>query len=110
MADQPLTVFAPTNEAFAAIEATLATLTPEQVRDVLLFHVLDPATFPTPVLAGELPAGTTPLDTLLGEDAVLVTTTTPPTIDGARIVRTDVTVLNGVIHVIDAVMIPPSFE
>ena len=110
LADQPLTVFAPTNEAFAAIEATLATLTPEQVRDVLLFHVLDPATFPTPVLAGELPAGTTPLDTLLGEDAVLVTTTTPPTIEGARIVRTDVTVLNGVIHVIDAVMIPPSFE
>lgn len=47
---------------------------------------------------------------LLGEDAVLVTTTTPPTIEGARIVRTDVTVLNGVIHVIDAVMIPPSFE
>lgn len=109
-ADEPYTVFAPTNEAFAAIEAALAVFSPAQVRDVLLFHVLDPTTFPAPVLAAQLPPGMSMLDTLLGEDASLDTTVTPPTIDGAQIIRTDVNVVNGVIHVIDAVMIPPTLE
>jgi transforming growth factor-beta-induced protein len=103
----PFTTFAPTNEAFAAISDTVSGLTPEEVRNVLLFHVLDPAANPQPVLAADLPAppGGDVL-TLLGEPATVDTSVSPPTIQGASIIRTDISVTNGVVHVIDAVLIP----
>lgn len=106
-AQAPYTIFAPTNAAFTAIESTIDTLTPTQIRNVLLFHVLDTDEFDAPVLSTELPSGTTELLTLNGADATLVTTTTPPTIEGADIVTTDIVVTNGVIHLIDEVIIPP---
>ena len=106
-AQAPYTVFAPTNDAFTAISDTLMTLTPAQVRDVLLYHVLNPATFTAPVLAADLPAAITELDTLNGADATLDPTVTPPTVEGAPIAVTDIVVTNGVVHVIGAVMIPP---
>lgn len=104
----PYTVFAPTNAAFTAIESTLATLTADQVRDVLLYHVLDTTAFTAPVLAADLPTGVTDLQMLLGSNASFDPTVSPPTIDGAQIVLTDIVVTNGVVHVIGAVMIPPS--
>jgi transforming growth factor-beta-induced protein len=103
------TVFAPSNAAFEAIASTVAGLSNAQVAEVLQFHVLDPATFSDPVLAAGLPAapgGDVP--TLLGEDASIDTSMTPPRIEGASIVATDIHVTNGVIHLIDAVMIPTS--
>jgi transforming growth factor-beta-induced protein len=103
----PFTVFAPTNDAFDAISDTVAGLTPDQVRDVLLFHVLDPAEFNTPVLAADLPAppgGDVP--TLLGEVATIDTSVSPPTIEDQQIVRTDINVTNGVVHAVDGVLIP----
>lgn len=107
-AQAPYTIFAPTNDAFTAIASTIETLTPAQIRDILLYHVLDTSVFTTPVLAGDLPASTTELKTLNGADATLVPTTTPPTIEGADIIATDIVVTNGVIHLIDAVILPPS--
>ena len=106
-AEAPYTVFAPTNAAFTAIASTLATLTPAQVRDVLHFHVLDTTTFAAPVLAADLPSGTTELDTLAAGTVTLDTSATPPTVEGQDIVITDIVVTNGVVHVIDGVMIPP---
>lgn len=104
----PYTVFAPNNDAFTAIASTLETLNPGQVRDVLLYHVLSTTSFESPVLAADLPATSTDLATLLGPTATFDPTASPPTIDGADILLTDIVVTNGVVHVIGSVMLPPS--
>jgi transforming growth factor-beta-induced protein len=103
----PYTVFAPTDEAFEDVSDTLATLTAEQVRDVLLYHVLDPTTYLTPILAKDLPAPPGgDVVTLLGAPATIETAVVPPQIEDANIVVTDINVTNGVIHLIDAVLVP----
>lgn len=100
----PFTVFAPTNDAFAAIQATVAGLSTAQLTNVLTYHVL-----PTQVLAANIPFGT-PVATVEGE-AITINAGTPPTITDktatpAPIVATDVRASNGVIHVISKVLIP----
>jgi transforming growth factor-beta-induced protein len=105
-ADAPYTVFAPNNAAFAAISATLATLTAEQVRDVLLYHVLNTTTFPAPVRSSSLPSAAVTLGTLNAANDIPFLPGPPPTVDGAGLLVTDVNVTNGVVHVIDAVMVP----
>lgn len=105
-AQAPYTIFAPTNAAFEAIASTLAGLSNDEVRDVLLYHLLDTTAFPSPVLLAELPSSVTDVQMLSGQTASLDPTSSPPTIDGAGIVRTDIVVTNGVIHLIDDVMIP----
>ncbi len=106
----PFTVFAPTDDAFSKLpKGTLETLLkPENKRklsDILTYHVV----------AGRVPsAEALKLDfapTLLGQAARLEVTTSSEgkqtlTIDGARIVTTDIACSNGVIHVIDAVILP----
>ncbi|MBZ0116499.1 MAG: fasciclin domain-containing protein, partial [Sandaracinaceae bacterium] len=69
-------------------------------------HLLDTTAFPSPVLLAELPSSVTDVQMLSGQTASLDPTSSPPTIDGAGIVRTDIVVTNGVIHLIDDVMIP----
>ncbi len=105
-ADAPYTVFAPTNEAFAASANVVAMLTPGQIRDVLLYHVLDTHAFPEPVLASGLPAGTSALATINTQPIQLVVGPGAPTVAGRAIVSTDLVVTNGVIHLIDGVMVP----
>ncbi|MDQ3031203.1 MAG: fasciclin domain-containing protein [Myxococcota bacterium] len=109
-AQAPYTVFAPSNDAFTAAAGTISTLDAEQVRDVLLFHVLDPAVSTSPVLAADLPAAEAELETLDPDATNTVTFAPgpPPTVEGAAIVITDIVVTNGVVHVIDAVMVPPT--
>lgn len=105
-AEVPYTIFAPTNEAFTAVSEALGGFSAEQVRDTLLYHVLDTSTFTTPVLAADLPVEVTELATLNGQTATLDPTVSPPTIESANIVATDIVVTNGVIHLIDAVLVP----
>ncbi|HJK89759.1 MAG TPA: fasciclin domain-containing protein [Polyangiaceae bacterium LLY-WYZ-15_(1-7)] len=100
--DGPLTVFAPTNAAFEDISETVAGLSAEQVRDVLLYHVVDGAVLSTDLADGDV-------ETLLGQDVTI--DTAGPTVDGAasdpsNIVVTDINLTNGVVHVIDTVLIP----
>jgi transforming growth factor-beta-induced protein len=100
----PFTVFAPTHDAFAAIAATVDGLSTQQLTNVLIYHVLG-----SQVLAANIPFGT-PITTVLGQSLV-INAGTPPTISDstnapARIVATDVRASNGVIHVIDKVLIP----
>lgn len=104
-AQAPYTVFAPTNAAFAAAPAGL---TPAQLRDVLLFHVLNTATFTSPVLSTGLPAAAGPLDTLNGADIAF--NPTGPTFQTQSLAPGlfDINVTNGVVHVINGVMIPPT--
>ena len=100
----PFTVFAPTNEAFEALFSTLgisgiADLTAEQLTPILTYHVVSGN-----VLSSQLSEGSVP--TLNGE-SLSVSLSPAPGINGtARIVATDVQASNGVIHVIDSVLLP----
>lgn len=100
----PFTVFAPTHDAFAAIAATVNGLSTQQLADVLTYHVL-----PSQVLSANIPFGS-PVTTVLGQ-TVVINAGTPPTITDststkAKIIAVDVRASNGVIHVIDKVLIP----
>ncbi|MEX5745387.1 fasciclin domain-containing protein [Massilia sp. X63] len=97
----PFTVFAPTDTAFASAPQNL---TAAQLRTVLTYHVLG-----SQVLSTQIPFGTN-VATLAGQN-IRINAGTPPTITdttaaGARIVAVDVRASNGVIHVIDKVLIP----
>ena len=97
----PFTVFAPTDQAFTDAGIDLAVLdTPEgkaQLSDILLYHV-----YAGTVLSTDITEGMT-LQMVNGKNA---TFTLSPSIDGANITGADVLTSNGVIHVIDAVIIP----
>ena len=97
------TVFAPVDAAFEAIDSTIATLSTEQVRDVLLYHVLG-----QPVRSTEIATGSVDL-LLAGQQLDLVVNNGAVSInESASVVTADVETSNGVIHVIDSVLVPSS--
>lgn len=99
----PFTVFAPTDEAFAKLPAgTLQGLLkdPEKLRSILLYHVV-----PGKVLAADV-RQMHRAQTLEGS-YVTLRTSSPTTVNGATILKTDIMAANGVIHVIDKVIVPP---
>lgn len=105
----PFTVFAPVNEAFAALPAgTVDTLLlPENIADlqaILTYHVV-----PGSVMAGDLVDGMV-VETVNGETITInVSATEGVTINGAAtVVAADVVASNGVIHLIDSVLLPPT--
>jgi uncharacterized surface protein with fasciclin (FAS1) repeats len=98
----PFTVFAPTDAAFAKLPAgTLEALLADKPRltAVLTYHVVGGKLLAADVVKVKQ------VTTVQG-NAAMVSTADGPTIDGARIVQTDILCSNGVIHVIDAVMLP----
>jgi uncharacterized surface protein with fasciclin (FAS1) repeats len=104
--DGPLTVFAPTDAAFAALpEGTVENLlkpeNQEQLQAVLLYHVVS-----SKVMSTDL-SGTANVETLQGA-TIEVVAANGVTVNGANVVSADVAASNGVIHVIDAVLLPPS--
>ncbi len=97
----PFTVFAPTDEAFAKVpkadlEALLADK--EKLTAVLTYHVV-----PGKVMAADVKAGE--VKTVEGS-TVTITTDGGVKVDAANVVKTDIAADNGVIHVIDQVIIP----
>jgi transforming growth factor-beta-induced protein len=102
----PFTVFAPTNAAFQALFAQLgvggvADLTKEQLTPVLLYHVLSGAVLSTDVSDGLM------APTLLEGNRVRVSITgNAVKIDESNLILTDVAATNGVIHVLDQVLLP----
>ena len=99
----PFTVFAPTDAAFAKVpKATLAALKHDRakLRAVLLYHVLKGK-----VTAAKL-VKLRSVKTLNGQSLKIRVSHGNVTIGGARIVNTDIAASNGVIHVIDRVLIP----
>ena len=105
----PFTVFAPTDEAFAklpagTVDALLAD--PEgQLTQILLYHVL-----PEEVMAADITDGME-ADTLQGSPVkFMVNSDGSVMINDANIVVTDIPASNGVIHVIDTVILPPAEE
>ncbi|MCH9686174.1 MAG: fasciclin domain-containing protein [Deltaproteobacteria bacterium] len=100
----PFTVFAPTDEAFAklpegALDALLAN--PEQLEQVLLLHVVSGKVMAADVTglseATAMSGGTLPIDTSNGVK-----------VGDATVVKADIEASNGVIHVIDTVLLPKS--
>jgi len=101
----PFTVFAPTNAAFEAVSETLATLTEEQVAEVLTYHVAG-----LEALSGDLSDGME-VPTVQGENiTVNIDGDGNVTLNGSvNVVTVDLQGTNGVIHIIDGVLLPPSF-
>lgn len=100
----PFTVFAPTDEAFAKLPAgTVESLLKPENKDklvaILTYHVV-----PGKVMAADVK----PMEvkTVNGKEAKIAVTDGKVTIDKANVVKTDIVTSNGVIHVIDAVIIP----
>jgi len=101
---QKLTVFAPTDAAFAKVPAaTLEALgkNPAELKKVLLYHVV-----PGEVQAGQV-VKLTSAKTLEGSDVKIDVTGGAVHINNALVTKTDVLTSNGVIHVINGVLIPP---
>jgi uncharacterized surface protein with fasciclin (FAS1) repeats len=100
----PFTVFAPTNAAFAALPAGTVEelLKPEnkaKLTAILTYHVVGAKVMAADVKAGEVA-------TVQGGKATIKVEDGTVTIDGAKVVKTDIVASNGVIHVIDKVILP----
>ena len=108
-AEGPFTVFAPTDDAFAALpEGTLdRLLLPENnpaLTDILLYHVVEGK-----VMAADV-TGLKSATTLLGKDVAVKVDMGNVYINDAKVIITDIETSNGVIHVVDAVILPPTEE
>ena len=105
--DGPFTVFAPTDDAFAALgdEAIAGLLAdPETLSQILLYHVV-----PGRVMAADVGALES-ATTAQGEDIAITVDGDKVMVNGANVIITDIEADNGVIHVIDAVILPPSMS
>ena len=102
--DGPFTVFAPNNEAFEEISETVEGLSEEQVREVLTYHVIEGTVF-----SSDLEASQT-VTTLNGQELEITVSdgTVTITAEGstATVVTADIEANNGVIHIIESVLIP----
>ena len=104
--DGPFTVFAPSDEAFAALpEGTVESLLMPENKDklvaVLTYHVV-----PGKLMAADV-VGSEGATTVQGSDVSFSVVDGTAKINDATIVATDIGATNGVIHVIDAVILPP---
>jgi len=101
----PFTVFAPTDEAFAAVPAEILTALaedPEMLRSVLLYHVV-----PGRLVAALISDGKE-VETAQGESVRFSFADGVKKVNEATIVARDIQASNGVIHAIDSVILPPS--
>lgn len=94
------TLFAPTNEAFSKISSTLTTLSDEQIKQVLLYHVVDGTITSTQLTIGNFP-------TLNGQSIDINITNGVTLNSNVTVTKADILASNGVIHIIDNVLIPP---
>ena len=100
----PFTIFAPTDAAFAklpagTVESLLKPENKEKLVAILTYHVV-----PGKVLAADVKSGEA--KTAQGQSVKLVVSDAGVTVDNAKVVKTDVLAENGVIHVIDTVILP----
>jgi len=105
--DKALTVFAPTDEAFAKLpKDTVATLLKPENKDklkaILLFHVVEGRVYSEDALAAKTAA------TLQGSKVEITVKDGAAYVNGAKILATDVDASNGVVHIIDSVILPPA--
>jgi len=105
----PFTVFAPTNEAFAALPAgvldkLLLPANKAVLAQILTYHVVAGKVMAADVTAGDVPS-------VEGSKITVAIADGKVTLNGSsNVVATDVAASNGVIHVIDAVILPPDLD
>lgn len=100
----PFTIFAPTNAAFAklpagTVEGLLKPENKEKLAGILTYHVVA-----AKVLAADVKSGK--VATVNGKEVDIKVADGKVTVDGATVVKTDIVGANGVIHVIDTVILP----
>jgi uncharacterized surface protein with fasciclin (FAS1) repeats len=106
MGEGPLTVFAPTDEAFAklpegTVESLLEKENIEKLQKILTYHVVSGRVFSDAVLKSQS------LETLAGVGVAVSLKDGSAMVNDSVIVATDIDASNGVVHVIDAVLLPP---
>ena len=105
-ADGPFTVFAPTDDAFAAAGIDLSTFDTEEenatLSDILLYHVISGA-----VASSDVSDGLS-VEALNGDDLSFTITDGNVMVNDATVTSADVMASNGIIHVIDKVLMPPA--
>ncbi len=105
----PFTVFAPTDDAFAklpagTIEELVKPENKQKLTDILLYHVVSGK-----VMAADV-VGLTSATTVLGKDVAIKVDMGNVYINDAKVIITDIETSNGIIHVIDTVLLPPAEE
>ncbi len=102
--DGPFTVFAPTDDAFAALpEGLLDTLLADPsgfLTDILLYHVVGANALSSSLSDGQM------IGTINGQSVEVTITDEGVFINGAKVIVADLVAENGVVHVIDAVLVP----
>ena len=102
----PFTVFAPTDDAFAKLPpAALSALLKDKaaLKNVLLYHVLGGKVMAADVLKMNGKGART----FEGQDAMIMVMGDKVMLNSANVIKADIIAKNGVIHVIDAVLMPP---
>jgi uncharacterized surface protein with fasciclin (FAS1) repeats len=107
-AEGPYTLFAPNDKAFAKLpKATLDKLlkpaNKAELQKVLKYHVIAGAVMAADVKSGKV-------NTAEGNSLKLVAAQGTVTVNGAKVIKADNKASNGVVHVIDTVLIPPSLK
>lgn len=102
--DGPFTIFAPTNEAFAklpagTVESLLKPENKDKLAKILMYHVI-----PAKVMAADVKTGEA--KTLQGSTLEIKVADGTVMVDKAKVIKTDIVGSNGVIHVIDSVILP----
>ena len=102
----PFTVFAPTDDAFAALpEGTVETLLEDpmgDLADILLYHAVSGTALSTDLSDGMM------IETINGKNVTVTINDDGVFINDAQVTMADIPADNGVVHVIDAVLLPPS--
>jgi transforming growth factor-beta-induced protein len=107
--EEPLTVFAPTDEAFGklpagTVESLLKPENREKLTAVLKYHVVKGRVYSDQALKAKK------AETLQGQEIRISVEGDKATVNGAQLIATDIDAANGVIHVIDQVLLPSAGE
>lgn len=115
--EQTLTIFAPTNEAFSKVEGALATLTRNEAAFVLLYHAVGEVLFSTDLVCApgegssvEMVNGLFTTTECSGSTGIFQTGTGNTVLNAPRIIAVDIEACNGVIHVVNNVILPGGAE
>ena len=98
----PFTVFAPTDQAFTDLGIDISTLSDSELSKILLYHVYDGSVLASAVTDGMM------VEMMNGDKVSFGSDGTNVTVGAANVTQEDVAASNGIIHVIDKVLMPPT--
>lgn len=102
----PYTVFAPTNEAFAALPAGTIESLKDPASKLELTRIIQAHVLPNRISSAEMQHNM-PMMTAQGDEVVVTKDGAAITVGGAKVITADVQASNGIVHVVDRVLVPP---